>query len=131
MKRDKELEHINAIKVTKEDLLGILNECAERHEKGLAEAGDGIYIVVSRFHDQHDKGMAVFFRMEALNKLIDKINTPGFTMPVKQKDFIWVREELAEVAATYPLIKVKKRYCFEVEGFLAKAFELREPEGTC
>ncbi len=128
---DKLLKIVNSIKITKDDLLKVIHELAKRHEEGTYEPGDAMYIAAAFFHDIHDKGMAVFFRLEALAELIDKINTPGFTRKDREDGSVWTREELAVVAASYPLNKNGNRFSFDAEGFMAKAFELLEPEGNC
>ena len=124
------VDRLNSVVVTVEELTEVLNESDKRHEAGTAEDGDGMYLIVSMFANQPERAQAIYFRMEALAKIIEKKDAPGWTMPSHKSGAVLTKRELFEAAATYPLSEIDGDIGFEIHGFLSKALEVAEAEGT-
>ena len=124
------LKSINEVVVSPDDLAEVIDEINRRHENNEYEAGDAIYICAIKFSGQHQKSMAVHSRLSALAKIVDSDEAPGWTKPPKPDGCIWTRGELLEVAASYPVSEIDGDFAFEVDGFLAKALQLIEVEGS-
>jgi hypothetical protein len=125
------IENLNSVVVTKEDLARVLIESDKRHNEGSAEDGDAIYIIVSLFSKQPEKVQAIFHRLAALAKIVDKKDARGFTLLSKKNGAVLTKQELVEAAAVFPLSENDGVIYFELEGFLLKALELAEVEGCC
>lgn len=124
------VDRLNSVVVTVEELTEVLNESDKRHETDIAEKGDGIYLVVSMFADQPERAKAIYFRMEALAKIIEKKDAPGWTMSSHKSGAVLTKRELIAAAAIYPLSEIEGDIAFEIHGFLSKALEFAEVEGT-
>jgi formylmethanofuran dehydrogenase subunit D len=124
------LEELNSVVVTVQELSETLHELEEEHDRGTAEEGDGICSVVSKFADQSERAQAIYFRMVALANIITRKGAHGWTMPSHKSGAVLTKSELIETAATYPLSVIDGRVGFEVNGFLSKALESAEAEGT-
>jgi hypothetical protein len=66
----------------------------------------------------------------ALGKIINKQAAPGWALPLKDGRVL-AHEALIKTAAVGPLLNDDDGFSFELEGFLAKALELADAEGTC
>ena len=75
------IKELNSVVVTVDELAEILQELDQRHDSGTAEEGDGMYLITCKFAGQPERGQAIYFRMEALAKIIRKRGAPGWTMP--------------------------------------------------
>lgn len=125
------LKKLNAVEVTKDDLARVLTESDRRHDEGSAKEGDAFFIIISLFSKQPDKVQAIFHRLSALAKIVDNKDAPGFVLPSKKNGAVLTKQELVEAAAIYPLSEVDGEICFELDGFILKALELAEVEGSC
>lgn len=123
------IEKLNSVVVTVDELTEILNELDQRHDGGTAKDGDGMYLIVSMFADQPERAEAIYFRMKALAKIIEKRDAPGWTMPSHKSGALLTKRELIKAAATYPLSEIDGDIGFEIHGFLSKALEFAEAEG--
>jgi len=125
------IKKLNSINVTKKDLARVLTESDKRHDEGTVKDGDALFIIVSLFSKQPEKAKAIFHRLAALAKIVDKKDASGFTLPSKKNGAVLTKQELVEAAAIFPLSEIDGEICFELDGFLSKALELAEVEGCC
>ena len=124
------IEKLNSVVVTVDELTDVLNESDRRHDAGKAEDGDGIYLIVGMFADQPERAQAIYFRMEALARIIKQRDARGWTMPSHKSGAVLTKHELIEAAAIYPLSEIDGGIGFEIFGFLSKALEFAETEGS-
>ncbi len=124
------LEKLNSVIVTGEELHQVLDESDKLHDDGLAENGDGIYLIVRLFSGQPERAQAIYFRMTALAKIIENQKAPGWVLPSYKDGAVLANYELIETAATFPLSEIDGDIGFEISGFLSKALELAEAEGS-
>lgn len=124
------IERLNTVIVTKEELSDVLEESDRLHDEGTAENGDGIYLVTKMFSGQPERAQAIYFRMIALSKIIEKQSAQGWTLPSNKAGAVLTKQELIGAAATFPLSEIDGDVGFEINGFLSKALELAEIEGS-
>ena len=124
------IERLNSVIVTSQELSEVLDEADKLHDNGKAEDGDGIYLISSTFRGQPDRAQAIYFRMVALSKIIGSNSAPGWTMESNKEGAVLTKQELIEAAAIFPLSGVDGDIGFEKNGFLSKALEFAEIEGT-
>lgn len=123
------IELLNSITVTKKELSDVLDEADVLHDNGMAENGDGIYLVSKLYRGQPEKARAIYFRMVALSRIIKDQRDPGWTLPSNKDGAILTKNELIKSAVTFPLSEVNGDIGFEINGFLTKALEFAEAEG--
>ncbi len=126
----KMLARLNSIVVTSEELSKVLDEADKLHKSGNDEAGGGLYLIASMFKGQPLRAQAIYIRMESLAKIIESKSAPGWTLGKNENGLVLTRQELIDVAAVFPLSEVDEDIGFEKNGFLSKALELAESEGT-
>lgn len=124
------IARLNSVIVTPEELSEVLNEADKLHDIGNDEEGGGIYLITSMFRDQPDRAQAIYFRMEALSKIIGSKSAPAWTMESNKDGAVLIKQELIEAAAVFPLSEVDGDIGFERNGFLSKALEFAEIEGV-
>ncbi len=124
------LKQVNSVIVTSDEIELVLEECNSRHEAGQAEGEEGLYVIVEKFHKQPERAKAICFRMVALSKIIEKKEALGWTISSDKPGAVLTKRELIEAAAIYPLSEIDGDVGFEIDGFLSKALELAEVEGT-
>lgn len=124
------IKRLNSVLVTPEELSAVLDEADKLHDAGEDEDGGGIYLVSRMFRGQPDRAQAIYFRMVALSKTIKDEGARGWTMESNKEGAVLTKQELIEAAATFPLSETDEDIGFEINGFLSKALELAEIEGT-
>jgi len=124
-------EMLNAVPVTKEELERVITEAEKLHAVGTDEDGGGMYLIARLFKEQPQKAEAIYFRMMALANIIEKQSAPGWTLPSTKDGAVFTKQELIDATAVFPLSVVDGDVGFELKGFLSKALELAEVEGTC
>jgi len=126
----KMIERLNSVVVTSEELSKVLDEADKLHKSGNDEPGGGLYLIASMFKGQPLRAQAIYFRMESLAKIIGNKSVPGWTLEKDENGAVVTRQELIDVSAVFPLSEVDGDIGFEENGFLSKALELAESEGT-
>lgn len=127
------LNGLNAIPVTREELWDLAGASAARHRElrlQRADAGGAIYFVASKYRGAPDQGMAVYFRMQALARLVESGDLPGWTQTVSRDGAVPIHDALFAAAATEPLVRVGDDIGFERGSFLRRALDEAEPDGS-
>ena len=126
----KMIERLNSVIVTSEELSKVLDEADKLHRNGNDVPGGGLYLIASMFKGQPLRAQAIYFRMESLAKIIEDKSALGWTLGKDENGAVLTRQEFIDVAAVFPLSEVDGDIGFEKSGFLSKALELAESEGT-
>lgn len=124
------IDNLNAVPVSTNDLLRAAEDTAalDPSDRSCFEV---LAITVGKhFKNQPRKAGAVFFRMEALARLVSEEGAPGWTLPRQPDGSIPTQHAVFAAAAVEPLVIRDERATFERERFLAKVLELAEPEGN-
>ncbi len=76
----KMLTRLNSISVTKQDLLKLVDESLSIPDEQ-DEPGSRLFLIISRFYGNPEKGQAVYFRVEALIHLLKGEGVSGWALP--------------------------------------------------
>jgi len=86
-------------------------------------------LIVSLFHDEPDKALAVNFRIQAMNNLVSSGSLPGWATPEQADGSILISEPVWKAAACEPVIIGKHDASFDKEAFVDRVLSFAEPEG--
>ncbi|HSI96073.1 MAG TPA: hypothetical protein VK938_08305 [Methylophilaceae bacterium] len=121
---------LNAVPVTKEELWDLVGEAEELSAEQRAEAGGGMFLIASRYKGDPQKAQAVYFRMEALSRLLEAEGAPGWTLPKQPDGSIPIQEAVFAAAAFEPLTRVGEEIGFDSASFLRRVLSEAESEGN-
>jgi len=125
------LEQINAMEVTGDELARVASALAETSEKGSEP-----YTLLDKLKAEYDTDLAgmervaaVFFRVQALGRLVRDHDLPEWTLPESADCGIPVRGPLLAAAAVAPVeVDDQDRAFFDRETILAEAQDQAGPE---
>ena len=123
------LEQINAVTVTREELVKVARAIeaqppADRDLSSLMSA------VAEQCGDEVERAASVFFRIQALGRLVKTEELPGWALPEAETGGIPVRGPLLMAAAVVPIREDDQgRAAFDRETLLQKALEFAPHEG--
>ncbi len=125
----KMLAELNAVHVKPRDVVRLVKAVTKRHVKG----GDNTELAqitsVIIFQNRPDVGRAVYFRLEALARLMDQHGLKGWTMKGDEDAAEFVNGVVFTAVAQEPLVIIDGKIAFERESFLKRILKLAEPEG--
>lgn len=128
------LAKINAIPITKNDMWDLAGACEDWHREHPEDEGGfetGFFIIATRIKKgEHDKGFALWSRMNALANLISgDQGAPGWTWKPKDGDGrVFTAAAMFSAAAVEPLLLDGNECVFDRARFLDRVLELAESE---
>lgn len=121
---------LNAVQVTKEELWDLVGEAEELSRDKNDEPGGGLYLILNRYKGNPDKAQAIYFRMEALTRLLENEGAPGWTLPKTSEGAIPTQEAVFAAAALEPLTRVGNEIGFDRSSFLRRVLAEADAEGN-
>lgn len=125
----KMLDELNAIRLTQKDVLRVVKRAAKEHVKGGDNTDLAICTSVIVFEKHPEKGKAVYFRLQALARLMKQDSLKGWTITGAEEDGTFANGAVFAAAAEQPLMLVDGDVSFERESFLKRVLELAESQG--
>jgi hypothetical protein len=120
---------LNAMHVTRKDLWRVAREAEKMHKVSPGEF-ESMFLVARLFRGQPAKAQAVYFRMEALARLLQERGAPGWTLPKLEDGAIPIQKAVFLAAAVEPLTKVRDDIGFEYKPFLQRVLAEADIEGS-
>ncbi len=123
------LERINAVEVTREELVHVAQAIDE------LPAGERSFFslmarVAEECRDEVEHAASVFFRIQALGRLLKTESLPGWALPAEETGGIPVRGPLLMAATEVPILEDGRgRAAFDRDVLLQKALEFVPHEG--
>jgi len=118
------MERINNTPVSKDEIIEIVQEIAER-EPGDRDAEGHMLVITSLHHNNPDKGQSIYFRLEALAQFLTQEGATGWTLELPNGATL-TQEPVFAAAAVHPLSERDGELVFERESFLKKVLELAD-----
>lgn len=123
------LTRLNRTRVTADEIIRVVERCAERSSGSDWQPGDGMFVIVAMFRKNFEKSQAVFFRMEALARLLQQKALPGWALDPLKDGAIPVQEAVLRAAAVEPLVMQGNKIQFNVTTFLERCLHLADTAG--
>lgn len=124
------VSRLNSLVVTKDDIVRVNEEAELIHLEGKPAASAGFASMTKLYRGDLEKAAAVYFRMQALARLLVEDGIPGWTLPAMQDGSIPTEDAVFAAAAVEPLVEIDGDIAFQREPFLDKVLELAESLGT-
>ena len=123
------LERLNSVKVTKRDIIRVVETANRAHAEGHPSDMLGLFATAKLFNKDIAKVQAIQFRMEALAVMMENNEIPGWTLGKSEDGGILTDDAVFDAVAKHPLSIVDGEITFERKSFLNKVLELAKPEG--
>jgi len=88
-----------------------------------------LHLMARLFAGKPDKGLAIEYRIQAMDQLLASGALPSWSMPKQEDGSVLIAEPVWKAAAVEPLLLRGKTPYFDKEQFLTRALALAEPEG--
>jgi hypothetical protein len=126
------LAQINAVPVTKADLLALVEDAANhrREDPDADPFWSGMARIVARADGNSERAFALWQRMSALARFVEVGGARGWTLPKSPDGGIWTKEEVFGAAAVHPMIQRGNEWIFDRDSFLERVLALAKSEGT-
>ncbi len=89
-----------------------------------------MFLIAARYKGDPQKAQAVYFRMEALARILEAEAAPGWTLPKLPDGSIPTQEAVFSAVAFEPLTRVGEEIGFESASFLRRVLTEAEAEGN-
>jgi hypothetical protein len=130
--RDRNLiDDLNAVAVTEEELIKVINEVTLAQEVGICSMMTG-WIAQKKLREKTpDKAEAILTRLQALTVMMENDDLNSWLLYEEARSMPAVAHRaLVSAAADHPLSIINGDISFEKESFLRRILELAEPEGS-
>ena len=119
---------LNATRVEVEDLLLATREV---HKLPANDRGweARLHLMVRLFAGEPDKGLAVEYRIQAMDQLLVSGALPSWSTPKQADGSVLIAEPVWKAAAVEPLLLRGKTAYFDKDQFLTRVLALAETEG--
>ena len=124
------LHRLNGSLVTSEEIVEVNRTAELIHQAGKPAASNGFATITKLYRGDLDKAAAVYFRIQALARLLVEEGIPGWTLPVQPEGAIPSEDAVFEAAATEPLVQLGGDIVFDRTSFMNKVLEFTTPLGS-
>jgi hypothetical protein len=127
------IDEVNSTPVLEEDMWELMKLSNDYHRDRKPELDDDNFVVAVSLIAEISKGnqkksQALFYRMQALARLISDEGAPGWTMPKAPDGSMLTKAAVFSAAARHPLVFRDGDFAFDRTSFLDRVLELADPE---
>jgi len=120
---------LNAVSISVDELLLATEEVHKLPPEDRNWEGR-LHTMARLFHSSPRKGLAIEYRLVAMNRMLEAGVLPGWATPQDSDGAVRVAEPVWEATAIEPLILGEREAHFDQASFLRRVLLLAEPEGN-